>query len=72
MAWIKPKQGAVLTECDLQAFCKGRIASCKIPRIWKLVTAFPMTVTGKVQKYRMRELAIQDLGLAAAAEIKTA
>jgi fatty-acyl-CoA synthase len=72
MAWIKPRPGATLTEDDLCAFCKDRIATYKVPRYWKFVSVFPMTVTGKVQKFRMRELAIQDLGLGEAAEIKTA
>ena len=48
---------------ELAAFCKGRIATYKIPRYWKFVDAFPMTVTGKIQKFRMREIAIQDLAL---------
>jgi fatty-acyl-CoA synthase len=72
MAWIKVRPGATLTDAELLAFCKGRIATYKVPRYWKFVTAFPMTVTGKVQKFRMRELAIEELGLAKAAEIKTA
>ena len=55
MAWIKPRPGTALTEADLLAYCKGRIASYKMPRLWKFVSAFPMTVTGKVQKFRMRE-----------------
>src|SRR6185437_14040673 len=57
MAWIRPKPGATLTEEALVAHCTGQIATYKIPRFWKLVDAFPMTVTGKVQKYRMREMA---------------
>lgn len=72
MAWVKTKPGATLTQCDLETFCKGRIATYKMPRYWKFVTVFPMTVTGKVQKFRMRELAIEELGLAGAAVIKTA
>jgi fatty-acyl-CoA synthase len=72
MAWVKPRPGQTLTEEDLAAFCKGKIATFKVPRWWKLVDAFPMTVTGKVQKFRMRELAIEELGLAAAAQTKTA
>ena len=51
---------------------RGRIATYKIPRCWKLVDAFPMTVTGKVQKFRMRELAVAELGLERAAGVKTA
>src|SRR6202030_208971 len=57
MAWIKPRPGTKLCEADLLTFCQGRIASYKIPRQWKFVSAFPMTVTGKVQKFRMREQA---------------
>src|SRR5437763_2260915 len=56
MAWVRLKPGAGLSDGELAEFCKGRIATYKIPRWWKLVDAFPMTVTGKVQKFRMREL----------------
>ena len=52
--------------------CRGKIATYKIPRYWKLVTEFPMTVTGKVQKFRMRELAIEELALTTVANEKTA
>jgi len=72
MAWVRPRTGAALTEAELAAFCTGKIATFKIPRYWKLVTEFPTTVTGKVQKFRMRELAIAELGLEAAAAIATA
>jgi len=72
MAWIRPKPGATLTEEALVAHCTGQIATYKIPRFWKLVDAFPMTVTGKVQKYRMREMAVAELGLGDAAAVKTA
>ena len=51
-----------MTEGELSAACRGRIARYKIPRYWKIVDSFPMTVTGKVQKYRMREIAIEELG----------
>jgi fatty-acyl-CoA synthase len=72
MAWIKVKPGAALTEDELMRFCTGKIATYKIPRMWKFVEAFPLTVTGKVQKFRMREIAVAELGLAAAALQKTA
>jgi fatty-acyl-CoA synthase len=62
MAWVKPRDGAALTEEGLAAACRERIARYKVPRLWKLVEQFPMTVTGKVQKYRLRELAIAELG----------
>ncbi|MHB8487731.1 MAG: AMP-binding protein [Candidatus Dormibacteria bacterium] len=72
MAWVKPKDGATPTAESLEAFCRGRIASNKIPRYWKFVESFPMTVTGKVQKYLMREASVDELGLHAAASVTTA
>ena len=72
MAWVKLRPGASVTGDELRAFCKGKIATYKIPRYWKFVDAFPMTVTGKVQKYKMREQAITELGLEAAARVRTA
>ncbi len=72
MAWVKLRPGASATGDELRAFCKGRIATYKIPRYWKFVDSFPMTVTGKVQKYKMREQAVEELGLQKAASIKTA
>ncbi|HEX9103294.1 MAG TPA: AMP-binding protein, partial [Polyangia bacterium] len=72
MAWVRPRPGASTSAAELIAHCTGQIATYKIPRWWKFVDEFPMTVTGKVQKFRMRELAIAELGLDAAAGIKTA
>jgi fatty-acyl-CoA synthase len=72
MAWVKAKPGATLTEKELVAFCTGKISTFKIPRYWKFVEEFPLTVTGKVQKFRMRETSIAELGLQSAAAIKTA
>jgi fatty-acyl-CoA synthase len=72
MAWVRPKEGATPTVESLEAFCRGRIASNKIPRHWKFVESFPMTVTGKVQKYLMREASVEELGLQAAASVTTA
>jgi fatty-acyl-CoA synthase len=72
MAWVRVREGAQLTEEQLVEACRGRIATFKIPRYWKFVDSFPMTVTGKIQKYRMREMAIEELGLQAAAGVKTA
>jgi fatty-acyl-CoA synthase len=72
MAWVRPKEGATPTAESLEAFCRGRIATNKIPRYWKFVESFPMTVTGKVQKYRMREVSVEELGLQAAASVTTA
>ena len=65
MAWVKLKPGAACDAATLEDYCRGRIATFKIPRYWKLVDAFPMTVTGKIQKYRMREIAVGELGLLA-------
>jgi len=72
MAWVKAREGATPTADTLEAFCRGRIATNKIPHYWKFVDAFPMTVTGKVQKYLMRQASIEDLGLQAAASVTTA
>jgi fatty-acyl-CoA synthase len=63
MAWIRLREGAALTAERLTDFCRGRIATNKIPRYWKFVDEFPMTITGKAQKYRMREIAAAELGL---------
>jgi fatty-acyl-CoA synthase len=72
MAWIVPRSGASLTEEDVKEYCRGKIAHLKIPRYVKFVDSYPMTVTGKVQKFRMREQAIKELGLEQAAAIATA
>ncbi|WP_394826058.1 AMP-binding protein [Pendulispora albinea] len=72
MAWVRKKPGATITDAELTAFCTGKIATYKIPRFWKFVDEFPMTVTGKVQKFRMRELAIAELGIEAASAMRTA
>ncbi len=63
MAWVKLKDGQSATGESLAAACRGRIAAFKIPRYWKFVDSFPMTVTGKIQKYRMREISTAELGL---------
>jgi fatty-acyl-CoA synthase len=65
MAWVRLREGAHVTGDELAAACRGRIATYKIPRHWKIVDSFPMTITGKIQKYRMREIAVQELGLSA-------
>jgi fatty-acyl-CoA synthase len=62
MAWVKLRDGAAMTPDELTAACRGRIATYKIPRYWKLVDAFPMTITGKVQKFVMREISTAQLG----------
>jgi fatty-acyl-CoA synthase len=63
MAWVKPREGAALTEEAVRDFCRGRIAHYKVPRYVRFTEEFPLTVTGKIQKYKMRELAIAELGL---------
>jgi fatty-acyl-CoA synthase len=72
LAWIKLKAGESMTEDEVRDYCRGQIAHFKIPQYLRFVDAFPMTVTGKVQKFRIREQEIEALGLHAAAEIKTA
>jgi fatty-acyl-CoA synthase len=72
MAWVIQRPNAELTEDALREFCEGRIARYKIPRYVKFVDSFPMTVTGKVQKFKMRETAIEELGLDEAAAVATA
>ena len=72
MAWVKLKPGATTTSEEVRDFCRGRIAHYTIPRYVKFVDAFPMTVTGKIQKFIMRDQSIQELGLEAAAAVKTA
>jgi fatty-acyl-CoA synthase len=72
MAWVIARPDASLDADAVRAFCEGKIAHYKIPRYVKFVDAFPMTVTGKVQKFKMRERAIDELGLTATAAIRTA
>jgi fatty-acyl-CoA synthase len=72
MAWVVVREGGTLTADGVRDFCRDRIAHFKVPRYVKLVDTFPMTVTGKVQKYKMREAAIEELGLAQAAATATA
>ncbi len=63
-AWVRLKQGESATDAEIRAVCQGQIAHYKIPRYVKFVDGFPMTVTGKIQKYVMREESIRELGLA--------
>ena len=72
MAWVKPKPGTDLAADELKRFCSGRIAAQKVPRYWKVVADFPLTVTGKVQKFKLREQAVAELGLGDAARTQTA
>jgi fatty-acyl-CoA synthase len=72
MAWIVLRPGAECDEEEIREFCRGQIARYKVPRYVKFVDSFPMTVTGKVQKFKMRETAVEELGLDKAATIATA
>src|ERR1700730_802876 len=71
-AWVKLKPGSTLTMDELKIFCKGKIAGFKIPRYLKITDDFPMTVTGKIQKFRMREISIEEFGLQESAMIGAA
>ena len=63
-AWIQLKPGVSATEVEVREFCQGRIAHYKIPRYIRFVSEFPMTITGKIQKFVMRETMMKELGLA--------
>jgi fatty-acyl-CoA synthase len=69
---VRCRPGVTLSEAELNAFCKGRVAAFKLPRFWRFVESFPMTVTGKVQKYRLREMAVELFGRQADAKEETA
>jgi len=71
-AWIRLKPGACLTEEQVRDYCRGRIAHYKIPKYIVFVAEYPTTVTGKVQKFRLRQLGIERFGLQRAAGIETA
>jgi fatty-acyl-CoA synthase len=62
-AWIKIRSGSNLNEDDIRSFCKGNISHQKIPKYIKFVDEFPMTANGKIQKFKMREILIEELGL---------
>ncbi len=62
-AWVQPAPGERLTDAEVRQFCEGQIAHYKIPRYIRVVDTFPMTVTGKIQKFIMRETMINELGL---------
>ncbi len=70
--WIRLKAGESCSEGEIRAFCDGRIAHFKIPQFIRFVDQFPMTVSGKVQKYKIRALEIQERGLQQAADVETA
>lgn len=72
MVWIQLKKGQTATVDDIRQFCKERMAYFKVPKYVKFVDKFPMTVTGKIQKFKMREISVKEIGLEEASKIKTA
>jgi fatty-acyl-CoA synthase len=72
MAWVVLREGETPDAEAMRDWCRERVARFKVPRYVKFTDAFPMTVTGKVQKFKMREAAIEELNLHAAAAIQTA
>jgi len=71
-AWVRLREGQESSEEELREYCRGRISHYKIPRYVRFTTEFPTTVTGKIQKFRMREISIEELGLQRANAIETA
>jgi fatty-acyl-CoA synthase len=71
-AWVKLRPGSELTGDEVRAYCTGKIAHYKVPRYVRFTGEFPMTVTGKVQKFKMRETSVSELGLEAASQARTA
>jgi fatty-acyl-CoA synthase len=71
MAWVKLKTDCCVSTEELASYCKNQIAHFKIPKYWKFVDSFPMTVTGKIRKVAMREQSIVELGLETVAKMKT-
>jgi fatty-acyl-CoA synthase len=63
-AWIKLKAGASLTEDEIRAHCRSQLAHYKVPKYVRFVSEYPQTVTGKIQKFKIRELMCAELGLA--------
>ncbi len=72
MAAVKLKEGISCSEEEIREFCKGRIANYKVPAYVKFVDEYPMTASGKIQKFKLREMAIRELQLEEAAQIETA
>ena len=72
MAWVQLQEGADTTEEDIKDFCRGTIAHYKVPRYIKFTDTFPMTITGKIQKFKMREQSIEELGLDEATRVSSA
>jgi fatty-acyl-CoA synthase len=72
LAWIRLKPDQEMTAEEVREFCRGRIAYFKVPQYVRFVESFPLTITGKVQKFRIREIEIRERGLARAEAIQTA
>jgi fatty-acyl-CoA synthase len=72
LAWIRLKAGESATEEEIRGFCRGRIAHFKIPQAVRFVYSFPTTLSGKIQKFRIREIELRERGLEADARIETA
>jgi len=62
-AWVRVRAGQQVTEDELRDFCRGKIAHFKVPRYFRFTDEFPMTVTGKIQKFKMRDVSTEELGL---------
>ena len=71
-AFVRVRPGMEATPGEIVEFCQGKIARFKIPRYWRFTDSFPMTITGKIQKFKMRETAVAELGLEKAAAVATA
>ncbi len=72
MAWVQTEDGRELSAAEVREYCQGKIAHYKIPRYVAVTEEFPMTITGKIQKYKLRDNAVELFGLQAAARIETA
>jgi len=72
VAWIRPKTDERATEDEIRKFCDGQIAYFKIPQHIRFVDGFPMTVTGKIQKFKIREIEMKERGLEGLAKRETA
>ena len=72
MAYVELKEGEHATEQEIIDFCRDKIANIKVPRFVKFVTEFPMTAVGKIQKFKLREMAVKELGLEKEAAVETA
>lgn len=70
--WVKLKEGERATEDEIREFCREGLARFKVPKVVRFVDSFPMTVTGKVQKFKMRQAMVKELGLEDAAAVETA